>query len=100
MKPAVPTRSYPNGGRNRRSVWTVTTKPFRGAHFAAFPPDLIEPCILAGVPVGGLVLDPFFGAGTTGLVAQKIGRKFLGLEINPEYVRLARTRLGLREATE
>lgn len=61
--------------RNKRDVWTVTTKPFKGAHFATFPPELITPCILAGSPVGGTVLDPFFGAGTTGLVAQRHGRK-------------------------
>src|SRR5690606_5078009 len=63
-----------DGMRNRRSVWTVTTKPFKGAHFATFPPDLIEPCVLAGAPVGGVVLDPFGGAGTTGLVAERTGR--------------------------
>ena len=65
--------------RNRRSVWTVPTKPFKGAHFATFPPELIEPCILAGAPRGGVVLDPFSGAGTTGLVALKNGRRFLGI---------------------
>jgi len=79
--------------RNKRSVWTVTTKPFKGAHFATFPPDLIEPCILAGCPVGGTVLDPFFGAGTTGLVAQKHGRNCIGIELNPEYAALARERI-------
>lgn len=83
--------------RNRRSVWTVTTKPFKGAHFATFPPDLIEPCILAGAPAGGTVLDPFFGSGTTGLVAAKHGRKCIGLELNPEYVAIAKARLGLNE---
>lgn len=83
--------------RNRRSVWTVTTKPFKGAHFATFPPDLIEPCVLAGCPVGGTVLDPFFGAGTTGLVAQKHGRNAIGIELNPEYVALASARLGLSD---
>lgn len=74
-------------GRNKRSVWTVSTKPFSGAHFATFPHDLIEPCILAGCPKGGTVIDPFFGSGTTGLVAYKHGRKFLGIELNEEYVR-------------
>lgn len=85
----------PNEGlfRNRRSVWTVTTKPFKGAHFATFPPDLIEPCILAGCPVGGTVLDPFFGAGTTGLVAQKHGRRWIGCELNPAYAEIAKKRL-------
>ena len=73
-------------GRNKRSVWTVTTKPFSGAHFATFPPDLIEPCILAGCPEGGTVLDPFFGAGTTGVVCEKWGRNCIGIELNPEYI--------------
>lgn len=84
----------PNG-RNRRSVWTVSTKPFKGAHFATFPPDLIEPCVLAGCPVDGTVLDPFFGAGTTGLVAQKHGRNCVGIEINPDYIAIANERLSL-----
>lgn len=79
--------------RNRRSVWTVATKPFNGAHFATFPPDLIEPCILAGCPVGGTVLDPFGGAGTTGLVATQAGRNAVLCEINPEYVEMARARI-------
>ena len=83
--------------RNRHSVWTVTTKPFKDAHFATFPPGLIEPCILAGCPKGGTVLDPFFGAGTTGLVAQRHGRNAIGIELNPEYVRIAKRRLGLPE---
>lgn len=82
--------------RNRRTVWTVTTRPFKGAHFATFPPKLIEPCILAGCPVGGVVLDPFVGAGTTLLVALQHGRNSLGIELNPEYVKMARARLGLR----
>lgn len=81
--------------RNRRSVWTVTTKPFKEAHFATFPPDLIEPCILAGCPEGGTVLDPFFGAGTTGLVAERHGRHAIGIELNPDYVDIAMRRLGL-----
>jgi DNA modification methylase len=79
--------------RNRRSVWTVTTKPFKEAHFATFPPDLIEPCVLAGCPAGGVVLDPFFGAGTTGLVAQRNGRGFLGIELNPDYIDIAKRRI-------
>lgn len=83
--------------RNRRSVWTVTTKPFKEAHFATFPPDLIEPCVLAGCPEGGVVLDPFFGAGTTGLVAQRTNRSAIGIELNPEYVDIARRRLGLSD---
>lgn len=79
--------------RNRRSVWTVTTKPFKGAHFATFPPDLIEPCILAGCPVGGTVLDPFGGAGTTGLVAQRHERNAVLCELNPEYAKMAGERI-------
>lgn len=82
-----------DGKRNKRSVWTITTKPFRGAHFATFPPDLIEPCILAGCPEGGTVLDPFFGAGTTGLVAQRHNRKWIGCELNPEYAAIAQARI-------
>ena len=80
--------------RNKRSVWTVTTKPFKGAHFATFPPDLIEPCILAGCPEGGTVLDPFGGAGTTGLVASRHGRNAILCELNPEYAELAKNRIS------
>lgn len=83
--------------RNKRSVWTIPPKGFKEAHFATFPPDLIRPCILAGCPVGGTVLDPFFGAGTTGLVAQELGRNCIGVELNPDYVNIARRRLGLTE---
>lgn len=80
--------------RNRRSVWTVTTKPFKGAHFATFPPDLIEPCILAGCPVGGVVLDPFCGSGTTAGVALKNGRKAVLCELNPEYAAMMPARIA------
>jgi len=83
-----------NTVRNKRSVWTVTTKPFKGAHFAVFPPDLIEPCILAGCPVGGTVLDPFAGSGTTLLVATQHNRKSIGIELNPEYIEIAKRRLN------
>ena len=79
--------------RNRRSVWTVTTKPFKGAHFATFPPDLIEPCILAGCPVGGTVLDPFGGSGTTAGVALKHGRNAILCELNPDYAALVNARV-------
>lgn len=82
-----------SGARNRRSVWTVSTKPFKEAHFATFPVALIEPCILAGCPDGGTVLDPFGGAGTTGLVAAGAGRRAILIELNPEYVAIARKRL-------
>lgn len=81
------------GTRNKRSVWTVATMPFSGAHFATFPPALVEPCILAGCPAGGMVLDPFGGAGTTGLVAERLGRNATLIELNPEYADLARDRL-------
>ncbi len=79
--------------RNKRDVWTVTTKPYSGAHFAVFPPDLIEPCVLAGAPAGGVVLDPFCGSGTTGAVAKAHGREFIGIELNPEYIALAWKRI-------
>jgi DNA modification methylase len=79
--------------RNRRSVWTVTTKPHKEAHFATFPPDLIEPMILASSRPGGLVLDPFMGSGTTGIVAKRLKRKFIGIDINPEYREMARKRI-------
>jgi DNA modification methylase len=78
--------------RNKRSVWTVTTKPFSGAHFATFPPDLIEPCILAGSKPGDTVLDPFGGSGTTGMVAESLGRNWVLIELNPEYEKLSRER--------
>lgn len=74
-----------DGMRNKRSVWSVTTKPFKGAHFATFPPDLIEPCILAGCPKNGIVMDPFGGSGTTAGVAIKHGRNAIVCELNPEY---------------
>ena len=80
------------GKRNKRSVWTVTTKPYAGAHFAVFPTELIEPCILAGAPVGGIVLDPFMGSGTTAQVAQNLGRQYLGCELNPAYLDLQNIR--------
>ena len=78
---------------NKRSVWTVTTKPYEGAHFAVFPTDLIEPCIMAGAPVGGVVLDPFMGSGTTAQVAQSLNRQYLGCELNPAYKPLQDKRL-------
>ena len=80
--------------RNRRSVWTVTTKPYKGAHFATFPPDLIEPCILAGSRHGDIVLDPFMGSGTTAYVAKGLDRQYLGCELNPEYKDLQDERLA------
>lgn len=85
----------PVSSRNKRTVWTVATSPYKEAHFATFPPDLIKPCILAGCPVGGIVLDPFFGSGTTGQVALELGRKCLGIELNPKYVELAEQRCSI-----
>jgi len=90
----------PNGGthrdcgglRNKRSVWEVTTQPYSGAHFATFPPDLIKPCIMAGCPAGGTVLDPFGGSGTTGMVALELGRSAELIELNPDYVEIIKER--------
>jgi DNA modification methylase len=87
-----------NGGRNKRSVWEIATKPYTGAHFATFPPALVEPCILAGSKPGDIVLDPFAGSGTTGIVAIQHGRKFIGFDINPEYCsELAAPRIAAAE---
>jgi DNA modification methylase len=83
----------PPESRNRRSVWTVTTKPYSGAHFAVMPADLVEPCIKAGCPEGGTVLDPFAGSGTTLAVAAELGRNGIGCELNPEYIELANQRI-------
>ena len=79
---------------NKRSVWTVNTKPYAGAHFAVFPSDLIEPCILAGAAPGQVVLDPFMGSGTTAQVAQSLGRQYLGCELNPDYEALQTSRVS------
>ena len=80
--------------KNRRSVWFIPTQPYRGAHFATFPEKLVEPCVLAGCPGGGTVLDPFCGSGTVGVVAARHGRKFVGVELKPDYIRLAQERIG------
>jgi len=79
--------------RRGRDVWSVPTAPYKGAHFAAFPLELVKPCILAGCPENGIVIDPFFGSGTTGAAALALGRRYLGIELNPEYIRLAEKRL-------
>ena len=81
-------------GRNRRCVWSIPTQPFSGAHFAVYPPALIEVPIQAACPEGGVVLDPFLGSGTTALVALKYGRRFIGIDLNAEYVTLARERIS------
>jgi DNA modification methylase len=83
-----------NETRNRRSVWTVATRPYKGAHFATFPPALIEPCILAGSRLGDIVLDPFMGSGTTGQVAIQHGRQYLGCELNQDYSDLQQERIA------
>ncbi|WP_439544999.1 DNA-methyltransferase [Sandarakinorhabdus sp.] len=80
-------------GRNKRTVWSVALGKFREAHFAVFPEKLVEPCILAGSPRGGIVLDPFFGSGTTGLVALNNNRRFVGIELNHDYCEIAQRRL-------
>jgi DNA modification methylase len=85
-----------DGFRNRRSVWTTISEPYKGAHFATFPPALIEPCVLAGSRVGDIVLDPFFGSGTTGAVAEKHGRRWIGFDLNPEYEKLQKERTAQR----
>jgi DNA modification methylase len=85
-------QAEPDGRRNRRSVWTVPTQPYAGAHFATFPPALIEPCILAGSGPSDVVLDPFMGSGTTAQVAQALGRQWIGCELNTEYAPLQQAR--------
>ena len=80
--------------RNKRDVWKINTVPFKGGHYAAYPPKLVETCLLAGCPEGGIVLDPFMGSGTTGMVAAQMGRHFVGVELNPEYTDLAYKRIG------
>lgn len=87
------------GRRNKRSVWSIATQPFREAHFATFPPALVEPCILAGAPAGGVVLDPFGGAGTTGLVADRLQRDAILIELNAEYVAIAERRIAVDQGT-
>jgi len=85
---------YESKTRNRRDVWTVATKPYRGAHFAVFSEDLIQPCVLAGSREGGIILDPFIGSGTTAIVALRNTRKYIGCDINPDYIKLANKRIA------
>lgn len=90
---ADPDRIWSDGsGRNKRSVWTISTQPYADAHFATFPEALVEPCILAGSRSGDVVLDPFFGSGTVGEVCERLGRKWIGIELNPEYAEMAKCR--------
>ena len=81
-------------GRNRRSVWTVATQPFKEDHFAVFPPNLIKPMVLAGCPEGGIILDPFMGSGTAAVVARSLGRHFVGIELNEKYKQMAERRVA------
>lgn len=81
-------------GRNARSVWTIATQSYHDAHFAVMPEALVEPCVLAGCPEGGVVLDPFTGSGTVGAVACRLGRRFVGIELNPDYVKMAERRIA------
>jgi DNA modification methylase len=89
----IGTRDY-DGKRNKRDVWSVPTQPFAGAHFAVYPPALIEPCVLAGSREGDTIIDPFSGSGTTGVVALRNGRNYVGTELNPEYAALSKQRIG------
>jgi len=89
-------RSDPDAGRNKRSVWTVASQHFAGSHFATMPPALVDPCVLAGSRPGDVVLDPFFGSGTTGMVAEKHGRRWIGFDLNLEYEKLQKQRTAQR----
>lgn len=80
--------------RNKRDVWIINTVPFKGGHYAAYPPKLVESCLLAGCPEGGIVLDPFMGSGTTGMVAKQLDRHYIGIELNPAFTELAYARIG------
>ena len=80
--------------RNKRDVWQINPFPYKGGHFAAFPPKLVETCLLAGCPQDGIVLDPFLGSGTTAAVAKQMGRHYIGIELNPDYCALAEQRIG------
>jgi DNA modification methylase len=91
--PAV--REYNPAGRNKRDVWTISTKPYAKAHFATFPPALVEPCVLAGTRPDDVVLDPFAGSGTTAMVARRLGRKAVSIELNAKYLVLAQERCGI-----
>lgn len=82
----------PTAGRNKRTVWTIPTRPYKGAHFATFPTALVEPCIAAGSRPGDTVLDPFMGSGTVAHVAQSLGRRWIGCELNPDYAAMVRRR--------
>ena len=91
-------KSYPT--KNKRSVWSITNKPYRGSHFAVFPPDLIEPCIKAGSQEGDCILDPFMGSGTTAMVAKSLGRDYIGCELHEDYGNLIQKRIGEYEPVQ
>ena len=86
------------GTRNKRTVWTINTHPWKKAHFATFPPKLVEPCIKAGCPVGGTALDPFAGAGTVGVVAKQLGRDAILIELNSDYIEMMEERIAQTQA--
>ena len=90
-------KSYPK--KNKRSVWSITNKPYKGSHFAVFPPDLIKPCILAGSEKNDIILDPFIGSGTTAMVAKSLERYYLGCELHEDYGKLIQNRLGERKGS-
>ena len=92
------TKSYPT--KNKRSFWSITNKPYKGSHFATFPPDLIEPCILAGSRKGDIVLDPFMGSGTTAMVAKQLGRYYIGCELNEDYRKLIEKRVTVNKVEQ
>ena len=85
--------------KNKRSVWSITKKPYKGAHFATFPPELVEPCIKAGSQIGDTILDPFMGSGTTALVAKSLGRDYIGCELHEDYGKLIQERVNNRKGT-
>jgi site-specific DNA-methyltransferase (cytosine-N4-specific) len=97
-EPSIESKS--KGARNRRTVWTIPTRPYPEAHFATFPVELVEPCVLAGSRPGEMVLDPFFGSGTLGVACIKHERRFVGIDINPDYIALAGRRLWLETAAD
>ena len=90
-------KSYPT--KNKRSVWSITNKPYKGSHFATFPPDLIEPCIKAGSQPNDIILDPFMGSGTTAMVAKSLGRDYIGCELHENYQPLIHKRIGIHNYT-
>ena len=94
-RPDRPDASYGGASRNRRSVWSIPPVPYKGAHFAVMPPELVRRCVLAGCPAGGVVLDPFLGSGTVAAVALENGRRAVGCELNPDYIKLIHDRLAM-----